>query len=342
MNKKGIEEIAILAREILLQIPFSKEENINFRTVEYGDPMVMFEAREDGYFEVVNECGKKREYLVAHNEEEMVNYFVHEAIREFSFHYEMKHRREFESNLRQTHEIMEKCYQYIDKNKKMVQDSYEDTIHFYLGLLNFYQKTADRILQKEKDSSKIAGFKHLKYIAERLYCCKSGGMTDVALSCTVVRYHIDQITMENPSVASEFLVHEKEYEKLVAMEMENSNEPEKYQLGSLDDTLTEVEPLIERLYLGDFSEIHFEMEDSINEMLFRRVLMNINTERNLKSDVELFLQMIETMEPVGCEKEIRELFVENKYGVFSSFNEGSLELYRQALTHLKHQKVLTK
>ena len=43
----------------------------------------------------------------------------------------------FENNLRQMHEIMEKCYSFID-GRKFVQDSYDDETHIILDLVNFY------------------------------------------------------------------------------------------------------------------------------------------------------------------------------------------------------------
>ena len=49
------------------------------------------------------------------------------------------HRRRFESNLRQTDEVREACYHYIDPGKKCIRRDYDDTPHIYLDLFAAYR-----------------------------------------------------------------------------------------------------------------------------------------------------------------------------------------------------------
>ena len=120
MDEK-IEEIASKAREILRKIPFAEKEQIDFQTVEYGDPTVTYESSGCGFVQVVNERGQERRSVIAGSFEEMVNYFVDSAITDYAYRYELAHRRRFESNLRQTDEVREACYHYIDPGKKCIR-----------------------------------------------------------------------------------------------------------------------------------------------------------------------------------------------------------------------------
>ncbi len=80
MRDNLIEEIAEKARKVIEQIPFSKQENIGFSTFEYGDPTISYEVRANGYYRVINERGDVREERVAQSIDEMVDYFVEQAV----------------------------------------------------------------------------------------------------------------------------------------------------------------------------------------------------------------------------------------------------------------------
>ena len=88
MDEK-IEEIASKAREILRKIPFAEKEQIDFQTVEYGDPTVTYESSGYGFVQVVNERGHERRNVIADSFEEMVNYFVDSAITDYAYRYEL-------------------------------------------------------------------------------------------------------------------------------------------------------------------------------------------------------------------------------------------------------------
>lgn len=190
MRDKIIERIAQKAREIISQIPFSKGENIDFSTYDYGDPTVYYETHSDGFYMIVDERGESRENKVANNSDEMVAYLVGQAIRTYAYRYELEHRRKFESNLRQTHEVMEKCYHYIDPKRKFVQNSYDDEIHIYLDLFDEYRKIA--LDYKKEYPEKYTDIKEdIDFIIEKKYAdTPSGGMRDVKKSMGLVRERI--------------------------------------------------------------------------------------------------------------------------------------------------------
>lgn len=191
MKDDLIEQIAEKARKVIEQIPFSKEEHIRFSTFIYGDPITTYEAKADGYYEVVNERGDVREVRVAQSIDEMVDYFVEQAIWDYAFRYELDHRRKFESNLRQTHEVMEKCYQYINPARKFVKHSYDDEIHIYLDLFEEYRKIAQEY--KQKYPKKCVGWTldDVEYIIHKKYTdTPGGGMYNVPKSMNLVRERI--------------------------------------------------------------------------------------------------------------------------------------------------------
>ena len=190
MKDELIEKIAEKARKVIAQIPFSKKENIDFSTFIYSDPVVSYEARSDGFYEVINERGQISEKRVAQSSDEMVEYFVNQAIWDFSHRYELTHRRKFESNLRQIHEVMEKCYQYIDPTRKFKLDKYDDEIHIYLDLFEQYQKIA--LEYKHKNPQKYSKIKDdVDYIIEKKYTdTPGGGMYNVSNSMRRLRERV--------------------------------------------------------------------------------------------------------------------------------------------------------
>lgn len=206
-----IEEIAEKARKIIAQIPFAKSENIDFSTLAVGCTSVYYEARSDGFYQIVKERGDTREYKVANTEDDLVDYFVERAIWSYAGEYELAHRRKFEHSLRQRHEVMEKCYQYIDPDKRFVQDAYDDEVHIYLDLFDAY---IDILLDyKQKFPRKYAVVKEdIDFIVERKYVdSPPGGMKDVEKSMALVRERIVRLKQHDESLRNAFDAYEKYY-----------------------------------------------------------------------------------------------------------------------------------
>ena len=124
------------------------------------------------------------------------------------------------------------------------------------------------------------------------------------------------------------------------MEKVKPLELDKYLLGSYDDTLEAVETILLYIMEEDFSYLDTVSDERVKLMLFKRAIMNINTERNLKQDVDIFLGITEKIKPVGCDREIKELFIDRKYGVFSQFNKGSLEIGEYAVKQLRDRGIV--
>jgi hypothetical protein len=220
MKDELIEQIAEKARKIIEQIPFSKEENISFSTFIYGDPITTYQARGDGYYEVVDERGTIREVRVARSNDEMVDYFVEQALWDYAFRYELNHRRKFESNLRQTHEIMEKGYQYINPSKKFVKPSYDDEIHIYLDLFEEYRHIAQEYKKifPEKCSGLILD--DIDYIIQRKYTdTPGGGMNNVPISMKLVRERILRLMQYDLWLKDALFAYEKYYNLLGKQEI---------------------------------------------------------------------------------------------------------------------------
>lgn len=214
MRDEAIEIIAEKARKIITQIPFAKQERIDFSTYDYGDLTVYYETRNDGFYEIINERGELREKKVADNSEQMVDYYIEQAIWDYACRYELANRRKFESNLRQMHEIMEKCYHYIDSKRKFVQSKYDDEIHIYLDLFDVYGKIA--IAYKQGNPKKYRKIKDdIDYIIEKKYTdTPSGGMNDVARSMLLVRERILNMINYDVLLKDEFNKYEGYYSLL--------------------------------------------------------------------------------------------------------------------------------
>lgn len=171
-----VELAADAARTILDKIPVKDKTLFKVVTRENGDPIVFYEYRDEGYYKVVSERGSKREELVAKNKAEMTEYFIDKAIWKYALDYELKHRRYFEDNLRQTHEVMEWCYMFLD-GRKIVRDHYNDEIHIILDLLFWYKKECKDIINTNTQSQEVACL--CKYIIENKYAdSPNGGMSD--------------------------------------------------------------------------------------------------------------------------------------------------------------------
>lgn len=220
MKNEKIEETAKRAREVIAQIPFSQQENIGFSTCIYSDPIVSYEARKDGYYQIVNERGKIFETRIAVSSNEMVDYFVQQAIWNFALGYELRNRCKFESNMRQIHEIMERCYQYINPERKFVHESYDDTIHIYLDLFDEYKKIVKEYKQRysEKCIGKILD--DIDYlILKQYHDTPGGGMQDVPKAMNQVRERVLRLIQYDPILKETFEPYEKYYQLLPAYEL---------------------------------------------------------------------------------------------------------------------------
>lgn len=209
-----IEEIAREARRVLALIPFREQEHIDFQTFVYGDPVIGYEARPDGYYQVVNERGTVQEMLAAKDREGMIGYFVEQAIRDYAWRYELKHRRRFESNLRQIDEVMERCYRYIDPDRKFVRNSYDDEIQIYLDLLDEYVRIAREYREKQpRRYIEIKG--EIDFIADRQYVdTPYGGIHNVPEAMRTVRERVRRLRQTDRGLGKAFERFERYYELL--------------------------------------------------------------------------------------------------------------------------------
>ena len=216
MDEK-IEEIASKAREILRKIPFAEKEQIDFQTVEYGEPTVTYESSGCGFVQVVNERGQERPSVIAGSFEEMVNYFVDSAITDYAYRYELAHRRRFESNLRQTDEVREACYHYIDPGKKCIRRDYDDTPHIYLDLFAAYRSIC--LKYREENAISCQPLKDdIDYIADRKYTdTPGGGMYSLKASMEKVRERTERIGANSSELREAFWQYEKYYRLLKEM-----------------------------------------------------------------------------------------------------------------------------
>lgn len=222
MKDDLIEQIAEKARKVIEQIPFSKQENIGFSSIEYGDPTISYEVRVNGYYRVINERGDVREERIAQSIDEMVDYFVEQAIWDYAFRYELNHRRKFESNLRQTHEVMEKCYQYINPARKFVKQSYDDKIHIYLGLFEEYRLIALEYKKKYPEKCIGRALDDIDYIIQKKYTdTPGGGMNNVPKSMNLVRERILRLMQYDLWLKDALYTYEKYYNLLEKQEIRN-------------------------------------------------------------------------------------------------------------------------
>ena len=214
MIDQEIEEIAREARRRLGWIPYAEQEKIDFCTCEYSDPVVCYETRPDGYYQVVNERGTVRETLVARDREGMTAYFVEQAIWDYALRYEVRHRRRFESNLRQMDEIMERCYQYIEPGRRFVREQYDDEIHIYLDLLDEYVKIAREY--RENQPLKYQKVKaDIDFIADKQYAdTPNGGMTHVPEAMSAVRDRVKRLGQADRKLLKAFGRFEQYYKLL--------------------------------------------------------------------------------------------------------------------------------
>lgn len=212
MYDKNIEDIAQEARRILEQIPFAQQENIDFQVYQYGDPVVFYEVRPDGCYQIVNERGNIQETRVAKDRAGMIDYFVEQAIWNYALRYEVKHRRKFESNLRQMDEVMERCYQYIDPDRKFIHDNYDDEIHIYLDLLDEYVRIASEYREKYPQSYQRVK-EDIDFIADKQYADSVyGGMSDVPKAMRAVRDRFMRLRLADKKLEDAFASLEQYYE----------------------------------------------------------------------------------------------------------------------------------
>lgn len=205
--------VAEIARERLHQIPFAKQENIDFREEWSGDPSTYYEWREDGYYEVVSERGSVRELKVAATDEEMIEHFIYKAIRDYAFKYERSHRHRYESNLRQTHTIMEFCYSFIGSRKIYDSAYYEDENHICLDLLEDYRSICNCVKENYRPQY-LQNSADIHFLLDKKYAGPSGGISDVPKAIKDAHDCILRIAAAVPQVREEVERLEKYYKNI--------------------------------------------------------------------------------------------------------------------------------
>jgi len=161
--------------------------------------------------------GHERRNVIADSFEEMVNYFVDSAITDYAYRYELAHRRRFESNLRQTDEVREACYHYIDPGKKCIRRDYDDTPHIYLDLFAAYRSIC--LKYREENAISCQPLKDdIDYIADRKYTdTPDGGMYSLKSSMEKVRKRTERIGANSSKLREAFWQYEKYYRLLKEM-----------------------------------------------------------------------------------------------------------------------------
>lgn len=207
-----VETAANQARNILNKIEIEEKEKLEVKTKIPGDPVIYYECINGEYFKVTEERGNKASVPVAKSHDEMVDYFVEKAIRNFAMEIEASHRIYFENNLRQMHEIMEKCYSFID-GRKFVQDSYDDETHIILDLVNFYAMECNDIARDYADNKEVVEL--CNYLLNYEYADNPvGGMNDPKASIKKIHEKIEKLQEIEPDTRFSFARYEKHYNKI--------------------------------------------------------------------------------------------------------------------------------
>jgi|LGVE01.1.fsa_nt_gb hypothetical protein len=210
-----IEKIAQEAINNLKKIIIPDGYRLNVNTVIISDPNVWYEYKDNGFYEVIEERGVKRELVIAKTHEEMHDYFIHAAIKEYAHRYELDNRIRFENNNRQIDKIMDACYESIGYTRRFVKEEYNDDIHIALDLLKEYKRIANTIqassfLLFHSKKSKV----NIEYIANGYYSNQSGGILDVNLALEIVRSKLFQIFKYSKKMEKVFLKYEEHYRKI--------------------------------------------------------------------------------------------------------------------------------
>ncbi len=209
----------------------------------------------DGIFyeETEGDRGEKWEKAVGGTKDEFVSHLLYRKIWDFSLSYELHHRRKFEDNRRQMNEIIERCYSYLDsKYEYTLMGDLKDNIHIYFHLLDHYVGVCQKLVNKT--SIPEPTMRRIRYIADKEYAARSGGMHDVAFILDHVRYNINAIlkAIPLPALKEEFMMHEDQFVRLQKLEKEQPVSAEKYPLGTWDDDVfREAEEMLNGIRLSD-------------------------------------------------------------------------------------------
>lgn len=329
-DSSEVDEVILKANKVLSRIPTVDGESIK---VPNKGCWCYYERTNDGYYQIIEDRGLQK-MKVADNEKAFLEYLIHNAISDYARKYELNHRRLFESNLRQVHEIMEDCYKQIKLDRKFIQKSYNDQIHIYFDLMDYYTNTANEIL--ESDSLKEEILYHVSYVAKKQYRGISGGMVDVPFAFTLVKYHVGKICELYPKVIKLFSRYDDQCERLVRLEKINPAQPTSYMLGTWDDLVIDrADSIIRRLHSGEYDIFNTITDDEVKMCICKMLICNVYTERNIERDLKELIKTISIISPMGYEKSLRELIIEDKYGVFPSYVQGRNNLRVDAKEKLK-------
>ncbi len=210
-----IEVAAKRAKLLLDKIPLEDKSLLAVVTeIINDDPTMHYEYSHSGeYYQVISERGCTRRVLVAKNEDEMVDHFVHEAIWSYALRYELKHRRHFENNMRQTHEVMEWCYSFIS-GKKIVEEYYNDEIHIILDLIDSYKKICRELLRHKNQPQDVIDL--CNYIINNEYADNPyGGMLDPKSGLKKVHNAMEKIQKHLSDKIDILLPFEQYYKKVI-------------------------------------------------------------------------------------------------------------------------------
>lgn len=287
---------------------------------------------------------------VADSPEKFIEYLLDTAVRRFAFSYECRHRRPFEDNRRQVNEIIQNCFACLDrKYEYTLMIKLKDNIHIYFDLLDYYVKVSKEYLDKHPVSGEAK--RRLTFIATRQYAAKSGGMYDVAFSFEWVRYQIARILALKPELTelkTAFLAYEEQYERLKELEKKDPDNAEKYQLGTWDEAIFEkaeeivqgsvvstsdisaseasTSPVFKGLTAKYMAQKSVTTEKTTTEnatnilqaqqcALYMLIVL-VHTRRNVERDIETLITLAKTVDVAPFRKQLDELFVTDKYGVF--------------------------
>ena len=261
----------------------------------------------DGCYYAHNEGdrGEKFTSKVGVTRDEFISHLLYRKIWDFSLSYEVHHRRKFEDNRRQMNEIIERCYGYLDdKYSYTLMGDLKDNIHICFDLLDHYIMVCRKLAAKKTIPEST--MKRIRFISDKKYAKSTGGMYDAMFALDLVRYNVAEIIKALPVTEEEFMIHEAQYDRLLALERRSPLYPEKYPLGSWDNEIfCKAEEMLNGKRLTD--------GDALKCALFM-LMMLVCHDRAVGTSIDLCFHKdieIEKYRPV-----LNEIFIYDKYGVY--------------------------
>lgn len=270
----------------------------------------------DGYFFEHNEGdrGETHTSRIGSTKHEFVSHLLYRKIRAFAFNYELHHRRKFESNLRQTNEIIRRCYSYLDSSYECPSlNEPSDNVHICFDLLEHYISVCRKLMNKTSIPEET--MHRIRFIACKEYANKNGGMMDVNFALEYVRYNVEEIirTVPLPLLKNEFRMYEEQYSRLLQLEKQQPQK-DKYPLGSWNnDTFREAEEMLKGKRLTDGEALKCALYILINAAYHDRAT-GINIDLCFHKDIDI----------TKYRAVLDELFIYDKYGVYHFGPSGNI------------------